>query len=380
MEFKMTFRKLSQKTLNLATANENILGIIERGLASKRASWGWTCSHKIDSPLIRGESKVYLAHLTFKKERESDRDESQMEEIIKIACQAAASHGKWSFIPSQSQTTKVETTTEVKDDEEEYDVEVQPKIQIKSVEKPSEFPEIQTELGNNFDGIYDRDAQIQIIHSAIVAFKTSKKINKFHTVLYGEPACGKTQILESFYQTVGEDVAKKIDATSSTQAGIQKMLTDKSFRASILIIEEIEKAEEKALRFLLALLDQRSEVRKITFRSNLDQRVDVLCLATVNDMEMFGRVMSGALASRFSNKLYCPRPSLEILRKILTREVIKVNGNEKWIDPTIEYCEEKGIRDPRTATTICLCGQDKLLNGTYQEYLKKVEAPNPKKS
>lgn len=375
MEFKITLRKTSQKNINRDIADQNIEEIIERGLASKRGTWGWKCVHSITGPMIRGEMKIYHAELVFTKDKETSRDEDQIDEIVKIVCQAAPSHGKWIYVPKTQEVSKpvVKVSFEIEEDEtsdqEDHVAEVKAK-------KPSLiFPEIQTDLKDQFAEIYDRDAQIQIIHSAILAFKTSNKKNKFHTVLYGEPACGKTQILESFVQVVGEETVCKIDATSATKAGVQQMIKDKEFKASILIIEEIEKADDQSLRYLLSLLDHRAEIRKITYREHTVKKVDLLCLATVNDMDLFEKVMSGALASRFSNKLYCPRPSIEILRKILMREVRDINGNDAWIEPTIEYCEKERIRDPRTAITICLCGQDKLLNGTYQQFLKAVSAP-----
>ena len=72
----------------------------------------------------------------------------------------------------------------------------------------------------------------------------------------------------------------------------------------------------------------------------------MLCFCTVNNMALFNNMMYGALASRFPNKLYCPRPSLHIMEKILLREVKKVNGKEEWIAPTLEYCDVNKIDDP----------------------------------
>ena len=84
-------------------------------------------------------------------------------------------------------------------------------------------------------------------------------------------------------------------------------------------------------------------------------------------------MMSGALASRFGHKVYFPRPSREILKKILTREVRKIdNGKEEWIEPALDYLlEVEQTDDPRRAISI-LDGRDRLLSGEYQKDLKHI--------
>lgn len=61
----------------------------------------------------------------------------------------------------------------------------------------------------------------------------------------------------------------------------------------------------------------------------------------------------------------------ELLERILAREIEKAGGDLKWIKPAMKYAINHDIYDPRKVTAICLCGQDALLDGTYQ---KKLEA------
>ena len=128
---------------------------------------------------------------------------------------------------------------------------------------------------------------------------------------------------------------------------------------------------------MLGVMDFRAEVRQLKFRSGLAQRqVKLLCLATVNDMGLFNEMMDGALASRFSHKIFCPRPSRETLTKILEREVEKNKGDKAWINPTLDYClDVEKINDPRRIITVCLCGREKLLTGEYQTMLTATMAP-----
>jgi len=88
--------------------------------------------------------------------------------------------------------------------------------------------------------------------------------------------------------------------------------------------------------------------------------------------------MSGALASRFSHQLYCPRPDRGLLEKILQREVSGVDGNEGWIVPTLDYLDRHGITDPRKAMAICLTGRDRLLTGEFQDQMDKTIEPSTK--
>src|SRR5690606_31257476 len=101
-----------------------------------------------------------------------------------------------------------------------------------------------------------------------------------------------------------EDVSyAKFDATSMTKAGVLENLIENPFVPPVLIIEEIEKCEESALRWLLGVMDSRGEIRRTNYRvGNQAKNVKMIVLASANDLGLLKTMMAGALYSRFTNK------------------------------------------------------------------------------
>jgi hypothetical protein len=63
-----------------------------------------------------------------------------------------------------------------------------------------------------------------------------------------------------------------------------------------------------------------------------------------------------------------------LLEKILRREVLAVNGNEKWIQPCVDFAlDVEQTNDPRRIIAL-LDGRDKLLTREYQRDLMAVRA------
>lgn len=228
---------------------------------------------------------------------------------------------------------------------------------------------------DHFSHLYSRDAQIGVVVSSVRTFIDSEASLKYHCCLEGPPGCGKTELMRSLKDAVGAEHVIEYDATATTSAGAIKDLISTNGKPMILLIEEIEKCEEAALRWLLAVLDQRGEVRKTNFHQKVQADVRVVCVATVNNVKLFETVMSGALASRFPHKIHCPRPDRKVLEMILTRDIDKYGGDHRWVKPALDYAEDESITDPRQVGAICLCGADQLLTGEYQKMLKAVKAP-----
>lgn len=236
-----------------------------------------------------------------------------------------------------------------------------------------------------FSDIYDREAQLNLVSAAVRTAMETDFNRRFHCVLYGPPGCGKTDMLSRLANALGpeNEAFFMFDMTSTTKAGAQRRLFSDPILPPVMIIEEIEKAEGDDLKWLLGILDQRAEIRKVNARVNKHRKAKLLCLATVNDMAKFKKLMSGALASRFSQKIYCPRPTRDILEKILWRECQYIPGSEKakgrWIDATLKYCVDENYdrykNDPREIIPICLCGGERLLDGSYQKDLDATQFP-----
>lgn len=228
---------------------------------------------------------------------------------------------------------------------------------------------------DNFDHLYGLDAHIARIKGAIEAGIDSNWNNRYNCVLIGPPGCGKSDICRSVKRALGDDAVIEYDATATTAAGMQKDLTEREILPRILIVEEIEKADEKSVQPLMGMLDLRGEIRKTTARTAIQRDTKLFVIATVNNRAAFERMQSGALASRFSNKIWFKRPARDMLARILTREVQKVNGNLAWIDPTLDYADANRIDDPRQITALCLCGRDGWLDGSYVEMLAATAEP-----
>jgi hypothetical protein len=229
----------------------------------------------------------------------------------------------------------------------------------------------------HFSHLYGLDAQIARLKSALSLAISDGFRHRFHCALIGPPGCGKSDTCLSLMKAVGEDSVMQFDATSTTMAGAQKELAEREEMPRVMLIEEIEKVmQDASSAWLLSVLDLRGEIRKTTARSNILKDTRVFCVATVNDFETFKRLNFGALQSRFMHKIFYQRPSRELLERIIQREIQTIKGGRsEWCAPTLDYCEEAGISDPREVIAIALCGGDALLDGTYQEYLRKTSKP-----
>lgn len=224
----------------------------------------------------------------------------------------------------------------------------------------------------SFSHLFGLDSHITRVKKALDAAMQSGWRNRFHVALIGAPGCGKSDLAETFRKVLGTDAVWKLDGTATTQAGAIKELDQMEILPRVIIIEEIEKAPEATMTFLLGVLDTRAEIRKTTARGNIQRETKCFCIATVNDLALFNKLQSGALSSRFANKIFFRRPDRDMLGRILRREIAKVQGNEKWITPVLDLADELVLTDPREVIAHCLCGQDDLLNGKYQEMLKET--------
>lgn len=235
-----------------------------------------------------------------------------------------------------------------------------------------DFP-MPEEIQPFFGHIYDRDAQIRIIHNSLKAAQASGFEQRNHMLLWGKPGCGKTETIVSFEKMVGSHNVIKLDATMTTKAGAENLLLELDVIPPILLIEELEKCNPLNLPWLLGILDQRGEIIKTNARIGSQRKLaKCLCISTVNNLHELTNMMSGALASRFQHKIYFPRPNREILEKILMREINKVKGSQAWIKPVLDYVLDiEKVNDPRRAISL-LDGRDKWLTNEYKNDLMAV--------
>ena len=236
------------------------------------------------------------------------------------------------------------------------------------------------EIPDDWDSFYDHlfgvEFKVEMLRDAVEAAIQSNFNNRFHAVLYGPPGCGKSDVCQSLKKALGEDAVMEYDATATTGAGAIKDLAEREILPRIMIVEEIEKGDDKGQDFLLAMMDMRAEIRKVTARATIERSTKLFVIATVNNMELFKSRKAGALASRFSTKIKFNRPSREQLEMILQREVAKVNGDFSLIDPCLNYCDSQRITDPRQVIALCLTGKDKWVSGRFVQMLADTAETN----
>jgi len=236
---------------------------------------------------------------------------------------------------------------------------------------------IPTDWDSYFSHLYGLDPHIRRVRRAIEAGINSGWRKRLNVVLVGEPGCGKSDIAESVMRALGEDACWRMDATATTAAGTIKELSEMEILPRIAILEEAEKANEKVTEPFLGILDQRGEVNKTTARGKIQRDARLLVISTVNDYEKFQRMNAGALESRHTVKIFFSRPSRDTLALILTREIHDVDGDTAWIEPTLDYCEDHGITDPREVISHCLAGAGDWLNGQYVADLDATRRDDP---
>lgn len=231
-----------------------------------------------------------------------------------------------------------------------------------------------------FSGIFNRASHIRVIFSSIKTMKDTKGMRRNHCMLWGLPACAKSQLMLGVQKVLGKGAYLAINGNSATKAGIETIFLKRLRETGtppLCFIEEIEKTLEAILTVWLSILDERAEVRKVTYHDQARADARVLVIATANDKVLFDRLMGGrtkhpgAISSRFTKKLYVPRPDENTMRKILARDIDLYGGKMEWVEPCIEIMNELKTDDPRTILSL-LDGQDRLLTGEYRDDILNI--------
>lgn len=243
-----------------------------------------------------------------------------------------------------------------------------------NLQVPSELLESDEALAEHpaFSDLYDIGPQIRTVLSAIKRAADTNGASRYHSVLYGEPGCGKTSTLRAVEKLFGPGSVLHLDATSTTKAGIEKLFfSELKQYPRLVFLEEAEKAPEEGLKIWLGALDDRGELRKVNFRQTQIREIQILFFCTANNKRAFDNMMGtgsgepGALSSRCVNEIQFPRPAESTLRKILEKEIDTKGGNRDWITPCLNLARELKVADPRKVKAF-LTGGDRLLDGSFQ--------------
>jgi hypothetical protein len=226
----------------------------------------------------------------------------------------------------------------------------------------------------SFKGIYGRAAQIRTAAAVLNAAFTTKMQRRHNILFWGYPGCAKSHLVNGIKALLGPDAVLELDSTSTTKAGIEKIFLNglETGVPPVVVMEEIEKTDEAALRVWLSALDERREIRKLNFNVAKVRKIDILCIATANDKVAFDKLFRagnqdgrGALSSRFTKQIYVPRPDRAIMQRILERDIKEFGGNPAWINPCLDLADILDTNDPREVLGM-LVGGDRLLDDSYQ--------------
>jgi len=350
--YEIVLTKLAQRQIADDVLRRQLTEIVDRALSGSRERQGWAHLGLISCSKREGNESawIYTSKLRFRRgaRRISEETERRQFEYMKysIISVAASSRG-WELYGEAPKTYASVPTVVAK--------------------KPVADP---------FANIYGREAQIKLVEAAIETAIQSNFQQRNNCVLYGPTGCGKTSILEGYLKKLGGgDLVMRMDATSLTQAGAEEEILNLAKVPRFLLLEEAEKTHPDNLRWLIPVLDHRGELVKTNARVNVRKEAKLLCIATVNNMNLFKSLLAGAVASRFTQKIYCPPPNRQILEQILKDKLVPLQGKMEWIKPTLDYCEKWAITDPRDVISICTCGKDALISGDYLRWLEETMEP-----
>ena len=382
-------QRLNGKNTNISKIEEQVDFIVEK---STKSSSGFTFLEKVkifEGKRTKDGLWLYKYEISFKYNRKQSSLEelkNTLTEKISFYCNYS-SFGKfpWSIT---SKENKVEFSEEPEQEEEAHHLNIEDIKHIAPGEAdipdwedlnfPDQLLHDDNFLSNHeaFKNIYGLNSQIRTILSSVKSAIDTKGHRRNHTVLWGKPACGKTQVMLALENLLGPNSVLRLDATSTTRAGLEKLFFKDLVKIPpIVVCEEMEKAKEEWLQIWLGALDDRGEIRKINFRTCLVREVRILFICTVNDKNHFDKMMGGdgsnkpgALSSRCVNDVYFPRPDVNILKSILKKDILSKGGKLEYIEPCIELSEKLNINDPRKVLSF-LSGGERLLTGEYQKDL-----------
>lgn len=379
MSKQIVVERRVKKRLSVARIKDQLQKIADTAMKSGRGTgWTYRLPQRIVDPIEEKDVQVYRITLTFSTTSNRDSLMDKWPNIVKRFAEAGCA-GQYRGTP----WTVVDPTGYVQIASKAKVEEQKAKTRKVMQDEDKVLGEINLVPNGHYARLYNREPQINRILGALRLGKRTDWSKRTHSILDGPPGCGKTEIMLSTSRMLGEEnkAWRWFDATSMTKAGVLEELIESPVVPPVLFIEEIEKCDEASLRWLLGVMDTRGQIRRTNYRvGNQAKHVRMCVIASANDVNLLRKLMSGALYSRFQNKIYCPRPDRVVMEQILTRECQEIKGKTEWIEPTLQFaCDKWCMTDPRDVITIMSCGGDDLLKGSYQKDYEATMHPSDKK-
>lgn len=395
--YQITVERVIGKKISKQTICKQIEYIVKRATAGSRK--GWRCSYRLKEPIQQNSEWLFQSTIQFEKIRGQKRSEDKQWEAVKAMVIQTGKNTRfptpWNVVEINENGKKV-----LQDNPEQYfkepteiiveqrvPRETQKKQETTQGKSPDTWdkliipPELLGEHSDQYLGghecwknLYGVNPQIRILLSNIQRAQQTNGESRNHAVLFGHAGCGKTTTMLCLQKMFGHHNVLKLDATSTTKAGLEKLFFTEYHNKPIpplVFMEEAEKADAEALKIWLGALDDRGEIHKINYRVNDLKAVKILFICSVNNKALFDRMMgsdgnqAGALSSRCVTQIYYPRPKEEILYQILEKEIRDHGGKQEWINPAIKLSKILNVNDPRIVRSF-LAGGDRLLDETYQ--------------
>lgn len=369
METELVVERLSQNRLNDKKLAEQVKDITEAA-NKKQQSQGVLGKHsKVEGPIERPDGYLYSFTVTLVKD--NYRSET--------AAQKCIEHGK-RFVQRRAEAHQWKVVGNVEDVEEQ-------KIASANRGKFALSELTQEVTKEYFDGIYERDAHIRLIHRGVQAAIKSNFEERNHTLLFGQPAAAKTVLfkrLKDWYESPNPEVERvaMINSVTLSKAGLETWLLDKAqsgMLPEIICFDEIEKFNMENLNCLLGVMDDQAKISRTNAKiGKVEASTKVIIWATCNDLDKLKEFNKGALFSRFVKRFPCVRPSRELMFEIMIKklEKRKINGqkiNPKWARSAVDYAFDVALNnDPRFIIGL-LDGEDALLDGSYFKDLESID-------
>mgnify|MGYP006316047409 CR=1 FL=1 len=271
--FSITLTRALQKRSSLDKIQKQIEFIVK---TAKDYRWKYEIS--ISEPVQSNDKWIFKSVVVFTKNGsftpsviENQKNCIEKETSERGASTAFASN-RWCVnnIEQEKQHIQILEVKEKKQEEENKSKTIHPT----EVKKWKDLIVPEELLGPNSDenlrqhdawkNIYGVNPQIRVILSNIKRAQETEGESRNHAVLFGHAGCGKTSTMFALEKMFGQGSVLKLDATSTTKAGLEKLFFGELDEVPPLVfMEEAEKADPEALKIWLGALDDRGEIRKI---------------------------------------------------------------------------------------------------------------------